>query len=105
MTTPATDGNHAHDKAREDAITAAVAGISDRRAAIEQVKGVLMCVYGIDADEAFELLRRHSQDTNVKLRAFAGQLMIDLRNAILDGEPGLSREVVDRILCRVGERV
>jgi hypothetical protein len=37
-----------------EAITKAVADIIDRRAVIEQAKGVLMAVYNIDADAAFD---------------------------------------------------
>jgi hypothetical protein len=41
------------------------------RARIEQAKGALMITYGIDENEAFELLRRHSQHTNIKIRDIA----------------------------------
>ena len=41
------------------------------RAAIEQAKGALMITYGLDEDEAFALLRWHSQHTNIKLRDIA----------------------------------
>ena len=41
---------------------------------IEQAKVALMVTYGLTADEAFELLRFHSQTRNVKLRAIAAQL-------------------------------
>jgi AmiR/NasT family two-component response regulator len=56
-----------------------VAEISENRAPIEQAKGVLMYVYQIDADAAFDLLRWRSQETNVKLRALAEQLLVDVR--------------------------
>jgi AmiR/NasT family two-component response regulator len=39
----------------------------DTRDIIGQVKGILMNRRGISADEAFDLLRRASQDLNVKL--------------------------------------
>jgi len=42
-----------------------------RRAAIEQAKGALMITYGLDEDEAFALLRWHSQHSNIKLRDIA----------------------------------
>ena len=45
---------------------------------IEQAKGILMGSYGIPADEAFELLRRWSQDTNTKLHLVA-QTIINTR--------------------------
>jgi hypothetical protein len=48
------------------------------RAVIEQTKGMLMFMYAIDADEAFELLRQQSQDHNIKLRLIAEQIRKDL---------------------------
>ena len=59
-------------------ITDAVTAISERRAVIEQAKGMLMLAFGIDADAAFDVLRQQSQHHNVKLRAFAEQLTKDL---------------------------
>jgi GAF domain-containing protein len=38
----------------------------DARAPIEQAKGMLMAILGIDADRAFGLLREQSQATNVR---------------------------------------
>ena len=49
----------------------AVEGAAESRAAIEQAKGALMITYGLDEDEAFALLRWHSQHTNIKLRDIA----------------------------------
>ena len=43
----------------------------DSRDAIGQAKGILMARRGISAEEAFEVLRRTSQDVNVKLRDLA----------------------------------
>lgn len=42
---------------------------------IEQAKGMLMGLYGIDADTAFAVLRRWSSNSNVKLRDLAGGLV------------------------------
>jgi hypothetical protein len=39
---------------------------------------MLMLVYGVDADEAFDVLRKQSQDHNVKLNLVAEQVMKDL---------------------------
>jgi hypothetical protein len=50
----------------------------ERRALIEQTKGMLMFVYGIDADEAFDVLRSHSQRHNIKLGVIAEQIRKDL---------------------------
>ena len=49
-----------------------------RRAVIEQAKGMLMLVYHIDADEAFDVLRSHSQERNIKLCLVAEQIQKDL---------------------------
>ena len=46
----------------------------DTRDVIGQAKGILMSRRGIDAEEAFELLRRTSQDLNVKLTDLAHTL-------------------------------
>jgi hypothetical protein len=53
----------------------AVARSALSRAVIEQAKGVLIVVYGVDADAAFELLRWHSQHRNVKLRSLSDGLV------------------------------
>ena len=41
------------------------------RAVIEQAKGIVMAERNVDTDGAFEILRRMSQDRNVKLREVA----------------------------------
>ena len=46
----------------------------DTRDVIGQAKGILMRSRGIDAEEAFDLLRRTSQDLNVKLATLAETL-------------------------------
>ncbi len=56
------------ERARQDQVTAEVTRITENRSAIEQTKGMLMLIYGIDEPDAFELLRWRSQETNVKLR-------------------------------------
>ena len=45
------------------------------RAAIEQAKGILIAQSGVDADEAFDLLRRASQRENRKLRDVAADIV------------------------------
>ncbi|WP_431239366.1 ANTAR domain-containing protein [Mycolicibacterium aichiense] len=45
------------------------------RAPIEQAKGVLMAMHGIDADAAFDVLRKQSQQTNVPVRELAVQFL------------------------------
>lgn len=45
------------------------------REMIEQAKGALMMVYGISADQAFQVLVWRSQETNTKLRELATPLV------------------------------
>jgi fructose-specific component phosphotransferase system IIB-like protein len=85
-------------------ITEAVAEIAENQAVIEQVKGVLMVIYGIDADAAFEVLKWRSQQTNVKLRVLAEQLMADFR-ALSYVEAPPSRSTFDRVLLTTQERI
>ncbi|WP_123027742.1 PAS and ANTAR domain-containing protein [Mycolicibacterium stellerae] len=85
-------------------ITEAVAEITENRAAIEQAKGILMLVYRIQADAAFDLLKWRSQETNVKLRVLAEQLVADIR-ALEYGEDIPPRSTFDRLLLTVHKRV
>jgi hypothetical protein len=49
------------------------------RAIIEQARGMLMLIFDIDADQAFDLLRTQSQTANVKLRTLARHLTEQFR--------------------------
>ena len=69
----------------EEVITARVAEITENRAVIEQAKGMLMLVYGLDEDAAFDLLRWRSQSGNVKLRRLAEIVLESFRNARDEG--------------------
>ena len=51
------------------------------RAVIEQAKGVLMGRHQIDETVAFELLRRQSQEQNLKLRSLAAQIVSEVRSS------------------------
>ena len=55
------------EQARQDQISAGVERVSEHRAVIEQAKGMLMMIYQIGADAAFDLLKWRSQETNAKL--------------------------------------
>ena len=61
----------------EQRITEALRAITERRAVIEQAKGMLMLIYRLDADQAFAVLRECSQHGNVKLRLLARQIVAD----------------------------
>jgi hypothetical protein len=73
------------DSVREDLITARVAEITEHRAVIEQAKGMLMLVYGLDSQSAFDLLKWRSQSTNVKLRLLAEKIVEEFRAVRDDG--------------------
>jgi fructose-specific component phosphotransferase system IIB-like protein len=75
------DVSPAPGQADEDAVSARLAEINENRAGIEQSKGMLMLVYGISEDAAFELLRWLSQEANIKLRPLAEQIAEDFRDA------------------------
>ena len=82
----------------------AASAIAKSRGPIEQVKGVLMFVYRIDEQQAWELLKWRSQETNVKLRALAAQLVADILD--LDyGENLPGRSLLDRLLMTAHLRV
>ncbi|MGH3967509.1 MAG: PAS and ANTAR domain-containing protein [Mycobacterium sp.] len=86
----------------EDIITAKVAEIAGRRAAIEQTKGMLMLVYGMDEAAAFDLLKWLSQENNIKLRLLAGQIVTDFTAA---GDAAIaSRSQFDQLLLTAHQR-
>ncbi|WP_277210390.1 PAS and ANTAR domain-containing protein [Isoptericola croceus] len=66
--------------ASEEADASIQAAARSRRD-IEQAKGVLMMVLGVDDDGAFQILRRLSNDTNTPLRVLAAWLMTSAREA------------------------
>jgi hypothetical protein len=67
------------DRASEEIITARVAEITENRAVIEQAKGMLMLVYGLDEASAFDLLKWRSQSSNIKLRRLAERIVENFR--------------------------
>lgn len=87
---------------REDLVTARLAEIAEQRARIEQAKGMLMLVYGITDNAAFELLRWLSQEANTKLRPLAEQICEDFRGA---GPGTTSQSEFDHLLLTAYQRV
>jgi PAS domain S-box-containing protein len=92
------------EQARQDQVSAAVAEIAENRAIIEQVKGMLMVIYGIDAAAAFDLLKWRSQETNVKLRLLAEQIAVDFPSLSHGGTIPL-RSSYDNLLLTAHRRV
>lgn len=85
------------EQVRDDMVNEAVAEIAESRGAIEQAKGMLMLIYRITAESAFELLKWRSQETNVKLRALAEQIAADFVGLTYD-ETLPPRETFDSLL-------
>jgi ANTAR domain/PAS fold len=79
-------------KDMQERLSEAVQTITERRAVINQAIGMLMLRYGIDADLAFKLLTRLSQESNIKLRVIAERAAAD--PATLSG---LVENLADRI--------
>lgn len=64
-------------RSREESISAKVAEITRRRGVIERTKGMLMLIYGIDEDAAFNMLKTLSQSGNTKLGLLAQRIAED----------------------------
>ena len=92
------------ERARQDKLTAEVEKIMKTRASIEQAKGMLMAIYGIDAQAAFDLLKWRSQESNVKLRPLAEQITADFA-AVAHDEALPNRAVYDNLLLTAQDRV
>jgi len=65
------DVTESHREAARREATESIRASAERRAAIEQAKGVLMVAYGVDSDEAFDQLRVASNQLNVPVRELA----------------------------------
>lgn len=90
--------------AAKELMTAALTEITENRAVIEQVKGMLMLIYRVDADAAFELLRWRSQESNVKLRALAERVLYDYTQLVYE-ETLPPRAAFDHLLLTAHLRV
>jgi hypothetical protein len=92
------------DRAHQQSVTEAVAEITESRGGIEQAKGMLMLVYRIDSEAAFDLLKWRSQACNVKLRALSEQIVEDfLELGYSDVLP--ARSSYDQLLLTAHERI
>ncbi|TPG28269.1 PAS and ANTAR domain-containing protein [Mycolicibacterium hodleri] len=91
-------------RVHQEAVTEAVTEITENRGGIDQAKGMLMLVYHIDAEAAFDLLKWRSQASNVKLRAIGQQIVADfLTLTYSDVLP--PRSSYDRLLLTAHERI
>ncbi|OUC76061.1 diguanylate cyclase [Gordonia lacunae] len=60
-----------------------VRAFRDSSGVIEQAKGMLMLVYGVNADRAFDVLRWRSQQENVKIRDVAAALLDEIQAGLV----------------------
>jgi hypothetical protein len=97
------DVTEAMEENRRDVLHEALPKVVEARAEIEQAKGALRVVYGISDEQAFALLRWRSQQTNIKLRALATQLLTEFE--CLGAETASLRTKVDHLLLTVHQRV
>jgi hypothetical protein len=77
-------------------IDEAVRRSAESRGAIEQAKGVIMATLGVGPDEAFAMLKRSSQNANVKLRDLAEMLLVTLETMRTLGLD--ARKAVEQVL-------
>lgn len=89
--------------AERDTLQTVLPEVVQYRAVIEQAKGALMRTYRINADQAFNVLRWRSQETNVKLRDLAQALIDELD--LLPALPANAVTAVDHLLLTLHERM
>ncbi|MEU4345624.1 PAS and ANTAR domain-containing protein [Nocardia sp. NPDC023852] len=87
---------------RREALDDTLPQLVEAREVIEQAKGALMLAYGINADQAFRVLKWRSQDTNTKLRTLAARVIAELP-AVARDEIGL-RTRLDHLLLTAHQR-
>jgi PAS domain S-box-containing protein len=97
------DLTQSFDETRQEVLDEALPDLFESRAAIEQGKGVLMAIYRVSAEQAFRVLQWRSQETNVKLRALAKQLLDDM--ATLPAPAAAVQSQFDHLLLTVHERI
>jgi PAS domain S-box-containing protein len=98
-----TDTEEARFESRQEVLDDALPDLFENRAAIEQAKGAMMAIYRISPDQAFQLLQWRSQETNVKVRVLAKELVRELGKM-----PPMSAHVqsqFDHLLLTVHEQI
>jgi hypothetical protein len=88
---------------RQEVLDEALPDLFENRSDIEQAKGVLIAVYRVSADQAFRVLQWRSQETNVKLRALAKQLVSEVVS--LPAPSASVQSQYDHVLLTVHQRV
>lgn len=90
------------DLGHDQTVDAAVADFTTHRSQIEQAKGIMMVIYGISPDHAFDILVWRSQETNTKLRKLVAQVIEDFSYSL--SVPGDVRERADHLLLTAHKR-
>jgi hypothetical protein len=91
------------DDNRQEVLDDILPKVIEARAVIEQAKGALMLVYGISDEQAFNLLRWLSQESNTKVRALAARLVVEL-DTLASASGGL-RSHFDHLLLTLHQRI
>jgi hypothetical protein len=91
------DVTQSHREAAARDATASIRASAERRAVIEQAKGVLMVVYGVEEEAAFELLRTASNRANIAVRDIAYTLVRLFSGPAVTVFP--TREAIDEFLA------
>lgn len=87
----------------QQSVDAAIAEFTTHRSQIEQAKGILMAIYKISSDHAFDILVWRSQETNTKLRKLVLQIIDDFTTQL--NVPVAVRERADHLLLTAHKRV
>ena len=92
------DVTAAHDALLAERVNTELALALESHAAIDQAKGILMLIYGVDEDAAFGILKQSSQRHNIRLRELAGRVV-----ARRGRRAGVDRRAswLDEALCAV----
>jgi hypothetical protein len=94
------------DEILNDDLGPVVDDFREHRAVIEQAKGIVIQLFAVDADEAFDRLRACSQAANVKVRDLAQYLVVAAAQDRTPGkvDSGLSLSEVLDVLAADAER-
>jgi hypothetical protein len=91
------------DENRREVLDEMLPQVVEARAVIEQAKGALRLVYGISDEQAFNLLRWRSQESNTKVRELAAQLVAELDT--LASASARLRSDFDHLFLTVHQRI
>lgn len=91
------------EQGHRDSLDKTLPKVLEARAVIEQAKGALRLVYGMNDEQAFKLLQWRSQENNTKLRELASQLVTEI-DSLTEVTSALRTEF-DRLIMTVHERV